>query len=115
MVGFIFMVDEFRSDNGATRFVPGSHTWPTAPGEAIKDAAANHEQQVVACGAAGSVIVNNGSIWHGHSANQTGAPRRAIQGAYICRDAEPVIHQAARIRPQTRGRISALAQYILAI
>jgi hypothetical protein len=25
MVGFIVMVDEFRSDNGATRFVPGSH------------------------------------------------------------------------------------------
>jgi hypothetical protein len=25
MVGFIIMVDEFRSDNGATRFVPGSH------------------------------------------------------------------------------------------
>jgi ectoine hydroxylase-related dioxygenase (phytanoyl-CoA dioxygenase family) len=24
MVGFIFMVDEFRNDNGATRFVPGS-------------------------------------------------------------------------------------------
>ncbi len=25
MVGFIFMVDEFRPDNGATRFVPRSH------------------------------------------------------------------------------------------
>ena len=24
MVGFIFMVDEFRRDNGATRFVPGA-------------------------------------------------------------------------------------------
>ena len=32
MVGFIIMVDEFRSDNGATRFVPGSHKWPTIPG-----------------------------------------------------------------------------------
>jgi ectoine hydroxylase-related dioxygenase (phytanoyl-CoA dioxygenase family) len=27
MVGFIFMIDEFRNDNGATRFVPGSHLW----------------------------------------------------------------------------------------
>ena len=25
LVGFILMVDEFRPDNGATRFVPGSH------------------------------------------------------------------------------------------
>src|SRR6266849_3120123 len=27
MVGFIIMVDEFCSDNGSTRFVPGSHKW----------------------------------------------------------------------------------------
>ena len=25
LVGFILMVDDFRPDNGATRFVPGSH------------------------------------------------------------------------------------------
>ena len=29
MLGFIVMVDEFRTDNGATRFVPGSHKWTT--------------------------------------------------------------------------------------
>lgn len=27
LVGFILMIDEFRPDNGATRFVPGSHRW----------------------------------------------------------------------------------------
>jgi len=31
MVGFIIMVDEFRSDNGATRFVPGSHAAFSVP------------------------------------------------------------------------------------
>ena len=31
LLGFILMVDEFRPDNGATRFVPGSHRWPNAP------------------------------------------------------------------------------------
>jgi hypothetical protein len=31
MVGFIIMVDEFRSENGATRFVPGSHCGPQPP------------------------------------------------------------------------------------
>ena len=112
MVGFILMVDEFRTNNGATRFVPGSHQWPTIP---TGDISADHEGQVVACGPAGSVIVYNGSVWHGHTANQVGEPRRSIQGAYIRRDAEPGINQAARLRPETRARIGHLAKYVLAV
>lgn len=115
MVGFIIMVDEFRSDNGATRFVPVSHKWATIPSDTMMDPTADHEQQVLACGPAGSVIVYNGSIWHGHSANQTGELRRSIQGAYIRRDAEPAVNQAARIREETLGRISPLAKYVLAV
>ena len=46
MVGFIFMVDEFRRDNGATRFVPGSHRWPHAPSDVMQDATADYEGQV---------------------------------------------------------------------
>jgi ectoine hydroxylase-related dioxygenase (phytanoyl-CoA dioxygenase family) len=76
MVGFILMVDAFTIDNGATRFVPGSHESPAAP---IADRAG----QVVARGAAGSLILYDGSVWHGHSANQTDRPRRSVQGAYI--------------------------------
>jgi hypothetical protein len=115
MVGFIIMVDEFREDNGATRFVPGSHRWPEVPGEVMDDPASDHERQVVACGAAGSVILYNGSVWHGHTANRSGEPRRSIQGAYIRRDAEPAVNQAARILPRTRARISPLAEYLLAV
>src|SRR5580700_6475357 len=83
MVGFILMVDEFRSDNGATRFVPGSHQWSTIPGNLMNDRKADHEGQVLACGPAGSLIIYNGSVWHGHTANSSGEPRRSIQGAYI--------------------------------
>ena len=31
LAGFILMIDEFRPDNGATRFVPGSHQWANDP------------------------------------------------------------------------------------
>ena len=99
MVGFIIMVDDFRRDNGATRFVPGSHKWPVAPSETMEDPASDHEGQVVACGAAGSVILYNGSVWHSHTANLSGEPRRSIQGAYVRRDAEPAANHAARIPP----------------
>src|SRR5262249_9862525 len=60
MVGFILMVDPFGPENGATRFVPGSHLKPTAPGGAGPDLEAGHEDEVPACGPAGSVIVYNG-------------------------------------------------------
>jgi ectoine hydroxylase-related dioxygenase (phytanoyl-CoA dioxygenase family) len=115
MVGFIMMVDEFRTDNGATRFLPGSHKWSTIPADFQKDTTADYESQVLACGPPGSVIVYNGSVWHGHTANRSGEPRRSIQGVYIRRDAEPGVSQAAHIHPETLVRISHLARYVLAV
>ena len=115
MVGFIVMVDEFRADNGATRFVPGSHKWPSIPADVMKDPVSAHEGEVTACGPAGSVIIYNGSVWHGHGANRSGQPRRSIQGAYIRRDAKPAIDQAARILAETRARIGPLAEYLLGL
>ena len=115
MVGFILMVDEFRTDNGATRFVPGSHQWSTTPADSLMDRSANYEGQVVACGPAGSVIVYNESVWHAHTANRVGEPRRSIHGAHIRRDAEPGINHAARLRPEARARLGQLGKYVLAV
>jgi ectoine hydroxylase-related dioxygenase (phytanoyl-CoA dioxygenase family) len=115
MVGFIFMVDEFRSDNGATRFIPGSHNWSTVPDELRKDPLAEYEDQIEACGSAGSVIVYNGSVWHGHLANSSDEPRRSIQGAYIRREARSGGNLPERMRPETLTRIGSLARYVLAI
>ena len=115
MVGFIFMVDEFRRDNGATRFIPGSHDWSTVPDELMKDPVADYENQTVACGPAGSVIVYNGSVWHGHTANSSAEPRRSIQGAYIRREARSGVNLPGRMRPATLARIGSLARYVLAV
>lgn len=115
MVGFILMVDEFRSDNGATRFIPGSHDWSTVPVELTDDPLADHQDQIVACGPAGSVIVYNGSVWHGHTANSSGEPRRSIQGAYIRREAGSGVNLPERMRPDTLARIGPLARYVLAV
>jgi ectoine hydroxylase-related dioxygenase (phytanoyl-CoA dioxygenase family) len=77
------MVDEFRNDNGATRFVPGSHHSETPTNARKGNHRPDDESQVLACGAAGTVIVYLGSTWHGYSANRSTTPRRSIQGAYI--------------------------------
>jgi ectoine hydroxylase-related dioxygenase (phytanoyl-CoA dioxygenase family) len=109
LVGFIVMVDEFQPDNGATRFVPGSHLWPHAPDD-LKDGAGD---EVRACGPAGSVIIFHGSVWHGHSANRSSRRRRSVQGAFIPREARAAIDQASRMWPETFERIGDLAKYIL--
>jgi len=115
MVGFIFIVDDFRCDNGATRFVPGSHKWSTITADEVNDHGADEQGQVQACGTAGSVIIYNGSIWHGHATNESGESRRSIQGAYIRREAKAAVELPARMRPETLARVSPLAKYLLAV
>lgn len=106
LVGFIFMIDDFRPNNGATCFIPGSQGVKTVP------AAYN---LVPACGPTGSVIVFNGSVWHGHGANETDEPRRSIQGAFIRRTEKSGVDLPARMRPETLGRIGSLAKYLLTL
>ena len=67
---------------------------------------------VPACGPAGSMILYNGSVWHGHGANPTDRPRRSIQGAYIRRTLES--SGTLRTNAETLDRIAPLAQYLLA-
>ena len=115
ILGFILMVDAFRPENGATRFVPGSHEWLIAPEDTISDVRADHDAQVLACGPAGSLLVFNGSAWHGHTANRSDQPRRSIQGHFIPRDGQAATDFAARMQPHTYARLSPLARYVLAL
>ena len=107
LLGFILMVDEFRPDNGATRFVPGSVLLPGTPAE--------HAGLVLACGPAGSLLIFNGSAWHGHAANTSSDPRRSIQGAFIPRDGRAGTDFAAGMQPETRARLAPLARKVLAL
>ncbi len=116
LVGFILMIDDFRKDNGATRFVPGSHKWTAVPDELPTECLVDYENQtVLACGQAGSMIVFNGCTWHGHSANTTGMPRRSLQGAYIPRDEQAGTDFEATMLSETVTRISPLAKYLLIV
>jgi hypothetical protein len=112
LVGFVLMVDEFRPDNGATRFVPGSHCWPDAP-EDVTDRRADYAGQVLACGPAGSLLIFHGSAWHGHTANSSARPRRSLQGAFIPRDGRAGTDFAMRMGPETHARLSPAARYVL--
>ena len=81
----------------------------------MTDPLADEQRQVQACGPAGSVIIYHGGVWHGHAANQTGEPRRSIQGGYVRREASAGFDFASRMRPETVARLDPLARYLLAI
>jgi len=115
LVGFILMIDEFRSDNGATRFVTGSHHWSNKPEAAITYLRGDYDGQLLATGPAGSLIIFNGSTWHGHSANASDKPRRSLQGAFIPRTGRAATDFAARMQSDTRERLGAVAHYVLAL
>lgn len=115
MAAFILMIDEFLPNNGAPRFVPGSHLWPAVPQAAMPDCQADYAGQLLACAPAGSLIIFNGSIWHGHTANMSDQPRRSIQGYFVRREARSGIDLSARMRPETLARIGPLARYVLAV
>ncbi len=113
IVGYIWMVDAFDAGNGATRFVSGSHLRRHSPNDHDSDVAIDPDESTLACGPAGSLIVFNGSVWHGHTANRSAHRRRSVQGHFVARDATAAIDYRARMRPETLGRIGDLARYIL--
>ena len=115
IVGFILMIDAFNTENGATRFVPGSHLKLCDPSEVLTDRTRADEREVLACGPAGSIIIFNGSVWHSHTANRSSRCRRSLQGHFIPRRAQASVDHAVRAGPEMLGRIGNLARYVLAI
>ncbi len=76
----IWMLSDFRADNGGTWVVPGSHRTlenPSAGGTSIdRDAPHVDEKQVV--GEAGSVLLYDSRLWHAVAANSSDERRVAL-------------------------------------
>jgi ectoine hydroxylase-related dioxygenase (phytanoyl-CoA dioxygenase family) len=72
VVNTMWPLDEFTVENGATRFIPGSHAWEPGRKPTPDDPV---EQAVIS---PGSAMFYLGSLWHGGGANQTGQPRLGV-------------------------------------
>lgn len=114
-MGFILMIDSFRQENGATRFVPNSHCWPDVPADRLVDTRTEYPGELLGCGEAGMIILFNGAIWHGHRANVTPHPRRSIQGYFVRRNLRSGFDSLNRLPPAVKASMNPLARYLLAL
>jgi ectoine hydroxylase-related dioxygenase (phytanoyl-CoA dioxygenase family) len=79
VVTALWMLDDFTSENGATRIVPGSHRLLGAVPKPLAQPGAHHPHELVVSGLAGSVLIINGHLWHSGRRNRSSRPRRAAQ------------------------------------
>ena len=111
----VWMLDDFTTENGATRVIPGSHKWGRRPQEVLADPRAPHPQEVLVLGRAGSIAVMNAHAWHGGTANRTPAPRLAMH-AFCCRRDKPQQqYQKQLLRPDVQAGLSPELRELLAL
>ena len=109
IVTSIWLLDDFTSENGATRVVPGTHQLLTQPPKSFADPASRHRDQRIIVAPAGSVLVFNGHLWHSGTRNQTNHRRRVLQCSFVGRDE----FRFTRIKVEAPERLSPVARYIL--
>jgi hypothetical protein len=111
----IWMLDDFTPDNGATRFVPGTHRSGRLPQEVLADASAPHPDERLLTGRRGTVVVMNAHLWHGGTANRTDGPRLAMHSFYCRRDMPQQQYQRRLLRPETQARLGPELRWLLAL
>jgi ectoine hydroxylase-related dioxygenase (phytanoyl-CoA dioxygenase family) len=88
-----WMLDACTPDDGAPRLVRGAHRRGQLPRQAPADPLADHPEQVLVTGRAGTVVVLNAHAWQAGTADRTGRPRRALHAFYCRRDRPRQLYQ----------------------
>ena len=78
-VQVMWMIDEFRNDNGATMFFPGSHLTMNPP---VFDEFDEPDGAQTLCAPSGSVLIAHSAWWHRQTANTSPLPRHALLASY---------------------------------
>ena len=111
----IWLLDDFTSENGATRFVPGSHRAGRLPQDVLADASAPHPDEVLVLGKVGTIAVMNAHVWHGGTANRTAKPRLAMHSFYCRRDQPQQQYQKQLLSADAQRRLTPELRHLLAI
>jgi ectoine hydroxylase-related dioxygenase (phytanoyl-CoA dioxygenase family) len=113
IVNTLWLLDDYTSDNGATRVVPKTHKLFGKPSDYVEDLRAPHPEEVILLAKAGSVVAYNAHLWHGGTANRTDQTRRVLHPSFIAREFPQQYSQRELLRKSTYDRISPAARYLL--
>jgi hypothetical protein len=106
MADVMWTLDDFTVENGATRFIPGSHRWPRdrqpLPGEAVS-----------AIAPAGSAIIWLGSLLHGGGANRSNDIRRGMVISYRVAWIAPIEKLLLSVPPDVARQLPERLQRLL--
>ena len=111
----VWLLDDFTTENGALRVVPGSHRSGQRPQDVLADPEQTQPDEVLVTGRAGDVVVMNSHLWHGGTANRTGGRRLALHAFYCRGDKPQQQYQKALLRPETVAALSPAARAMLAL
>jgi hypothetical protein len=111
----IWLLDDFTAENGATRYVPGSHHCGQLPQTVLADPSASQPDEMLLTAAAGTVAVMNAHLWHGGTANRSEQARLALHSFYCRRDLPQQQYQKRLLRPQVQAQLSPQLRWLLAL
>jgi ectoine hydroxylase-related dioxygenase (phytanoyl-CoA dioxygenase family) len=111
----IWLLDDFKAENGTLRVVPGSHRWRKLPQNELPDPTAAQPDEVLLIGRAGDIIVLNAHVWHGGTANRTSSQRLALHAFYCRRDRPQQQYQKRLLDPAVQQNLSPMLRDLLAL
>jgi ectoine hydroxylase-related dioxygenase (phytanoyl-CoA dioxygenase family) len=111
----IRMSDASTPNNAAPGLVPGSRRLGQLPPQALADPQADHPEQVLGTGRAGTVVVPNAHAWHAGTANRTDRPRASLHAFYCRRDRPQQQYQKQLLRPEVQQSLPPELRELLAL
>lgn len=97
----LWMLNDFTVESGATRLVPRSHLRPFYPENGVK-----YPDEITVEAPAGSVLLYNGSAWHGGGSKQRDVERWSVIASYARWFVKPAFDMTQNTPPDLYEKLS---------